>query len=119
LNASQITTVLGMLVVAILYLGLAMGLVYSVPRTVLGNRPPFEAIADSFIASRDNALPLLTLVAPFFIVYFIIIVAFANNHWLGYLMVFSTGVVALPIFVASVYCSYLALYPPDHSPSPR
>jgi hypothetical protein len=117
LNASQITTVLGMLVVAILYLGLAMGLVYSVPRTVLGNRPPFDAIADSFIACRDNALPLLTLVAPFFIVYFIIIVAFANNHWLGYLLVFSAGGIALPVFVASVYCSYLALYPPDHSAS--
>ncbi len=119
LNASQITTVLGMLVVAILYLGLAMGLVYSVPRTVLGNRPPFEAIADSFIACRDNAVPLLTLAAPFFIVYLVIIATFAKNHWLGYLLVFSTGGVALPVFVASVYCSYLALYPPAHSASPQ
>jgi len=119
LNASQITTVLGMLVVVILYLVLAMGLFYSVPRTVLGNRPPFEAIADSFIACRDNAVPLLALAAPFFIVYLIIIAAFAKNHWLGYLLVFSAGGVALPIFVASVYCSYLALYPPDHSTSPR
>ena len=119
LNASQITTVLGMLVVAMLYLGLAMSLVYSVPRTVLGNRPPFEAIADSFIACRDNAVPLLTLAAPFFIVYLVIIAAFAKNHWLGYLLVFSAGGVALPVFVASVYCSYLALYPPDHSASPR
>ena len=118
-NASQITTVLGMIVVAMLYLGLAMGLVYSVPRTVLGNRPPFEAIADSFTACRDNAVPLLTLAAPFFIVYLVIIAAFANNHWLGYLLVFSAGGVALPVFVASVYSSYLALYPPDHSASPR
>ncbi len=119
LNASQITTVLGMLVVVILYLVLAMGLFYSVPRTVLGNRPPFEAIADSFIACRDNAVPLLTLAAPFFIVYLVIIAAFAKNHWLGYLLVFSAGGVALPVFVASIYCSYLALYPPDHSTSPR
>ena len=119
LNASQITTVIGMLVVAILYMVLAMGLLYSVPRTVLGNRPPFEAIAESFSACRDNAVPLLTLAAPFFIVYLGIIAAFAKNHWLGYLLVFSAGGVALPIFVASVYCSYLALYPPDHSASPR
>jgi hypothetical protein len=118
LNASQLTTVLGMLVVAMLYLGLAMGLLYTVPRTVLGNRPPFEAIADSFIACRDNAVPLLTLAAPFFIVYLVIIAAFAKNHWLGYLLMFSAGGVALPVFVASVYCSYLALYPPDHSASP-
>ena len=119
LNAAQITTVLGMLVVVILYLVLAMGLLYSVPRTVLGSRPPFEAIADSFIACRDNAVPLLTLAAPFFIVYLVIIAAFAKNHWLGYLLVFSAGGVALPVFVASVYCSYLALYPPDHSASPQ
>ena len=119
LNASQVTTVLGMLVVVILYLVLAMGLLYSVPRTVLGNRPPFEAIADSFIACRDNAVPLLTLAAPFFIVYLGIIAAFAKNHWLGYLLVFSVGGVALPVFVASVYCSYLALYPPDHSTTPQ
>jgi len=119
LNASQTTTVLGMLVVVILYLVLAMGLLYSVPRTVLGSRPPFEAIAESFSACRDNAVPLLTLASPFFIVYLVIIAAFAKNHWLGYLLVFSAGGVALPVFVASVYCSYLALYPPDHSTSPR
>jgi hypothetical protein len=33
--------------------------------------------------------------------------------------VFSAGGVALPVFVASVYSSYLALYPPDHPTSPR
>ena len=115
LNASQITTVLGMLVIAILYLVLAMGLLYSVPRTVLGNRPPFEAIAESFSACRHNAVPLLTLAAPFFVVYLGIIAAFAKNHWLGYLLVFSAGGVALPVFVASVYCSYQALFPPAAS----
>jgi hypothetical protein len=119
LNASQITTVFGMLVVAILYLVLAMGLLYSVPRTVLGNRPPFEAIAESFSACRHNAVPLLTLAAPFFVVYLGIIAVFTKIHWLGYLLVFSAGGVALPVFVASVYSSYLALYPPDHSASPR
>lgn len=119
LNASQITTVLGMLVVAILYLVLAMGLLYSVPRTVLGNRPPFEAIAESFSVCRHNAVPLLTLAAPFFVVYLGSIAAFAKNHWLGYLLVFSAGGVALPVFVASIYCSYLALYPPEHSATPQ
>jgi hypothetical protein len=119
MNASQTTTVLGMLVVVILYLVLAMGLLYSVPRTVLDSRPPFEAIAESFSACRDNAVPLLTLAAPFFVVYLGIIAVFANNHWLGYLLIFSAGGIALPVFVASVYCSYLALYPPGHSTPPR
>lgn len=110
LNASQITTVLGMSVVAVLYLVLAMGLLYSVPRTVLENRPPFEAIAESFSACRHNAVPLLTLAAPFFVVYLGIVAAFAKSHWLGYLLVFSAGGVALPAFVASVYCSYRVLF---------
>lgn len=119
LSASQITTVLGMLVVTMLYLVLAMGLLYSVPRTVLGDRPPFEAIAESFSACRHNAVPLLTLAAPFFVVYLGIIATFAKNHWLGYLLVFSAGGVALPVFVASVYCSYQALFPPAASAAGR
>ena len=116
-SAARITTVLGMLVVAVLYLLLAMGLLYSVPRTVLGNRPPFEAIADSFSACRQHAVPLLTLAAPFFAVYLGIIAAFAIDHWLGYLLVFSAGVVVLPLFIASVHCSYPTLFPPEHSAS--
>lgn len=119
LNASQITTVLGMLVVAMLYLVLAMGLLYSVPRTVLGNRPPFEAIAESFSACRHNAVPLLTLAAPFFVVYLGSVAVFAKNHWLGYLLVFSAGGVALPVFVASVYGSYQALFRSAPSASGR
>ena len=119
LNASQITTVLGILVVAMLYLVLAMALLYSVPRAVLGNRLPFEAIAESFYACRHNAVPLLALAAPFFVVYLGVIAAFAKNHWLGYLLVFSAGIITLPIFVASVYSSYLALYPLNHSTPPQ
>jgi len=117
-NAPQITTVLGMLGVVILYLVLAMGLLYSVPRAMLGSRTPFEAIADSFSACRRHAVPLLTLTVPFLVVYLGIVAAFANNHWLGYLLVFSAGVIALPVFVASVYCSYLALFPPDQPVPP-
>ena len=115
----QFIMLLKMLVVAALYVILAMCLFYSVPLTVLKNRPPFDAIAESFKACREHAVPRLVLTVPFFVVYLVILAAFAKNHWLGVLFVISAGVVALPVFVASVYCSYLALYPPDHSPSPR
>jgi len=115
----QIIMLIKMLVVAALYVILAMGLFYSVPLTVLKNRPPFDAIAESFKACREHAVPLLVLTVPFFVVYLVIQAAFAKSHWLGFLLVISAGSITLPVFVASVYCSYLALYPPDHSASPR
>ena len=115
----QIIMLLKMLVVAALYVILAMGLFYSVPLTVLKNRPPFDAIADSFKACREHAASLLVLTVPFFVVYLVILAAFAKSHWLGFLLVISAGGFALPVFVASFYCSYLGLFPPDHPTSPQ
>lgn len=112
---AQITTLLGMAVVAALSLLLAMGLLFSVPLTVLGNRPPLEAIAESFAACREHGAALLALTLPFFLIYLVILVAYAKSHWLGYLLLLSAGFLALPVFIAAVYCSYLTLYPPKPS----
>ena len=117
LNAPQITTLLGMLVVAILYLILTMALFYSVPLTVLGKREPLVAIAESFSTCRKNPVALLALCTPFFIVYLMLMAVFARYHWLGYLLVISAGFIALPVFVASAYCSYQSLHPAQHSSS--
>jgi len=111
LSAPQPGTLLGMLVVAVLYTILAMVLIYSVPLTVLGNRQPLAAISDSFTLCRKNALALLTLTAPFFIVYLVILAAFAEHRVLGYLLVLSAGFLMLPLFVASAFSSYLKLSP--------
>ena len=111
LSTAQITTVLGMGLITVLYLVLAMGLFYSVPLTVLMNRTPFEAIAESFTACRNHAVPLLALTVPFFLVYVVILATLTKSLWLGFLLVFSAGLVALPVFVASAYCSYQALFP--------
>lgn len=108
----QITTLLGMAVVAVLFVLLAMGLLYSVPLTVLRDRPPLEAIAQSFSTCRENGAALLGLGLPFFLVYLVIAVAHAKAHWLGYLLLMSAGFLALPVFIAAVYCSFLALFPP-------
>ena len=115
MGTAQITTLLGMALVALLSVLLAMGLFYSVPLTVLANRQPLAAISESFSACRENAVALLTLTLPFFLVYLLIMVAFAKSHWLGYLLLFSAGALVLPVFVAAVYCSYLILYPPNPS----
>lgn len=109
---AQFTTLLGMAVVAVLSLLLAMGLLYSVPLTVLGNRPPLEAIAESFATCRAHGAALLALTVPFFLVYLVILVAYAKSHWLGYLLLFSAGFLALPVFIAAIYCSFLTLFPP-------
>ncbi len=109
--APQTVTLVGMLVVAILYVILAMGLFYCVPLTMLGKRQPLAAIAESFFLCRDNAVALLTLTLPFFIIYLVILAAFAEQHWLGYLLVVTAGFVLLPVFIASALGSYLGLAP--------
>lgn len=114
-TGTTFVTLLGMVLVASLSVLLGMALLYSVPLTVLGNRQPLDAVAESFFACREQAGSLLVLVAPFFLVYVVILVAFAGSHWLGYLLTLSVGLLALPLFVAAVYCSYLALFPPDPS----
>ena len=111
LDVPQISTVLGMVAIVALYLALTMGLFYSVPLTVLANRQPLAAVAESFSLCRRNALPLLTLAAPFFVVYLLIMAGFAVYHGWAHLLIATAGLTALPLFVATVYCSYLALHP--------
>jgi hypothetical protein len=117
-GGTSFITLLGMVLVAGLSVLLGMGLLYSVPLTVLGNRQPLDAISESFTACRAHAKPVLTLVVPFFLVYVVILAAFANSPWLGSLLTVSVGLLALPLFIAAVYCSYLTLFPPDPS-NPR
>jgi len=109
LSAPQAGTLVGMLVVAVLYVLLAMALYYSVPLTVLGNRQPLAAISDSFSLCRKNAPAVLTLTTPFFVIYLVILAAFAEYHWLGYLLVITVGFVTLPVFIASTLGSYHGL----------
>jgi hypothetical protein len=111
-GGTPFTTLLGMVLVAVLSVLLGMGLLYSVPLTVLGNRQPLDAIAESFTTCRAHARPLLALVTPFFLVYVVILAAFASSPWQGSLLTVSVGLLALPLFIAAVYCSYLTLFPP-------
>lgn len=108
--AARPATLLGLLVATTLYVALTMGLFYLVPLTMLGDMPPMAAIAESFSACVRNALPLALFTTAFFLLYALIAAAFGLAHWLGYLLVFSLGPVALSVFVAGVYCSYKNLY---------
>jgi len=118
LNAAKTPLLLGMLVMSVLHLLLAMGLLYSVPLTLLDNRLPLDAITESFTTCARNAQSLACLGIVFFLPYVLIVMAFNHSHWLGYLLLLSLGFVTVPVFVASVYCSYLTFYPASSSTTP-
>lgn len=96
--------------VAILYLLLAMGLLYLVPLTLFAERLAIPAVAESFRACARHLAPLAVFVAPFFLVNLAILAAFSQVRWLGYLLSFTLGLAALPVFVAGLYCSYEELF---------
>jgi hypothetical protein len=116
LHTTKIPLLLGMLVMSVLHLLLAMGLLYSVPLTLLDNRLPLDAITESFTTCARNTLALACLGIVFFLPYVLIVMAFNHGHWLGYLLLLSLGFVTVPVFIASVYCSYLTFYP-ESSPT--
>ncbi len=118
LHATKIPLLLGMLGMSVLHLLLAMGLLYSVPLTLLDNRLPLDAITESFTTCARNTLSLACLGIVFFLPYVLIVMAFNHGHWLGYLLLLSLGFVTVPVFVASVYCSYLTFYPTSSSTTP-
>jgi len=101
---------IGIGVVAVLYLLLAMALYYLVPLVEFGGRPPLAAAVESFRACARNAVPLTLFSLPFIVANALIASAFSIAHWLGYALTFSLGLVALPVFVLGLYCSYRDLY---------
>jgi hypothetical protein len=106
------TMVAAMITVAILYLLLAMGLLYLVPLTLFAERLAIPAVAESFRACARNFAPLAVFVTPFFLINLAILAAFSEARWLGYLLSFTLGLAALPAFVAGLYCSYEELFEP-------
>jgi hypothetical protein len=96
--------------VAVLYLALAMALFYLVPLALYGSRHVIAAAIDSFRACTAHAGALAVFAAPFLALHTGILVAFDHHPALGYALVFTLGLAALPVFVAGLYCSYQALF---------
>jgi hypothetical protein len=107
---------LGLIGAAILHVLLLMGLLYAVHRTMLGGRDPMTGIGDSFAACARQPFAFLALAGPFALLYVLIVAAFGFSGILGYLLLFSVGLIALPAFVAATVCSYREVFP---SPSAR
>jgi hypothetical protein len=96
--------------VAVLYLALAMALFYLVPLALYGSRHVIAAAIESFRACTAHAGALAVFAAPFLALHTGILVAFDHHPALGYALVFTLGLAALPAFVAGLYCSYQALF---------
>jgi hypothetical protein len=101
-----------MLVLVVLYVLLAMALFFVLPLSLFEGLPPMTAVAESFRACRYNPAALGGFAGVFLVPCILIMYVFALWHWLGYVLVFTVGLVALPAFVAGAWCSYRALYRP-------
>lgn len=103
----QTASALARFVAGVMLLGLlAMALFYAVHRTVYGHREPLTAIADSFAAAKQHLGALATIAAVFLVPYIVVAGAFQIAPLLGYVALFSVGVIAVPALVLASYCSY-------------
>jgi hypothetical protein len=108
----RITTLIGVSVALALYVVLAMALFHLIPLVLFRQQLVVTAIIESLRAWRRAPLPLALYGVLFLVPYALIAVAFGSSatHWLGYLLVFSVGVVILPLFVIGIYLSYRTLH---------
>lgn len=101
----------------VLYALLTMALFYAVHRTVFGRREPMRAIAESFAACRRRLPALAVLALVFLVPYVTVAGAFQAAPWLGYVALFTIGIVAVPVLVLASYCSYRDVFG-DQEPRP-
>jgi hypothetical protein len=101
---------LGLLGATVLHTLLAMSLLYAAHRTILAERDPVAGIGDSFSACARYPYAFAVLVGLFLLPYLLIVTAFSVSPVLGYLLLFTLGLAALPAFVAATVCSYREVF---------
>jgi hypothetical protein len=77
--------------------------------------PPLEAIAESFRVCWHNARAIAGFALIFCILPIYLFVAFSLSQWLGYVLLYFFGTLALPLFVAGAWCSFRTLYQQEQS----
>jgi hypothetical protein len=99
-----------------LYVVLGMALYFLIPLTVLGEHAVLAAVAASFRACARHAAALALFAIGFVVLAVALAVLFVlpGGAWLGYGLLFTAGLVALPLFVAGLYCSYRTLFDGAH-----
>ena len=110
--AARPWTLVAIVLLATLYVLLAMALYFLIPLTVLGGHAVFGALAASFRACARHATALGLFAIGFVVLALAISLVFelAGGTWLGHLLLFTAGLIALPLFVAGLYCSYRTVF---------
>jgi hypothetical protein len=100
------------LLVIVLYFGLAAALVYALPLAFLRDEPLFPAILRSFKTGMHYAAGLLVIL-PLLLVAPILLGGLASyvSFWMANLLWLIIGSVVLPLTATSLYCSYRSLFP--------
>lgn len=98
------------LVVAVAYLVFLMAVYYLVPLVVFRGRAPMEAMVESVRTCWRNAGAWMLLVGLFFVPYALIVFAYAWIPWTGVLLTLTLGFLLLPLFVATSFASFEALF---------
>jgi hypothetical protein len=109
-------TFASIVLVAGLYVVLGMALYFLIPLSVLGGHAVLAAVAASFRACARHAAALALFAIGFVVLAVTLAVVFAlpGGAWLGYGLLFTAGPVALPLFVAGLYCSYRTIFDGAH-----
>lgn len=107
---------ISLLIALVLNGALLMGMFYATHRTVLAGRDPMIAVHESFNACADHAAALASLAGIFLLVGLVIAVGFHLSMIAGYLLLFTLGLVALPMLVIASYHSYREIFPLPSSP---
>ncbi len=102
---------IGLLLSLGLYTLLAMALLFVVPLVILNDRLVVPAIPESFRLCARHANALGVFLAPFLLPVIVIELAFSNSFIapLGYLLVLTVGVIAIPLFLTGCYVCYREL----------
>lgn len=107
---------MGILVAGLLQVLLLMALFYAVHRTTFAGRDPLTALGESFRACWRHPWAITGLAGVYALPYLLIVGGFSLSALLGYVLLFTVGLVCLPAFVLASYASYRQVFPPPSAP---
>lgn len=118
-GASAVSLLIGVLVAGLLQVLLLMALFYAVHRAVFAGRDPLTAMGESFNACVRHGWAITGLTGVYALPYIVIAAGFSASIVLGYLLLYTVGLVFLPAFVLASYRSYRQIFPspPARAPS--
>jgi len=100
----------------LVYILLALSLIYAMPLAFLQNESLILSIRRSFEAGAHHLFALIVIFAPLLIPPLLGTIVSYFSIWAAYLLVLALSAIALPIAVTSLYCSYRNLFPVHASP---